>query len=92
MSERLFLNTPERVAEAVRSFRRDRGWTQELLAEKAGVGRRFVHDLESGHARAEIGKVLDVLDALEIQAIALPSVPSPQKRGQIDLKKVAGRA
>lgn len=87
----MFLNTSERVAEAVRSSRRARGWSQEHLAKQAGVGRRFVHDLEVGHPRAEIGKVLDVLDALEIHAIALPSVPSPQKRGEINLKKVAGR-
>ena len=87
----MFLNTSERVAEAVVTTRTERGWSQGQLAEQSGVGRRFIHDLEVGHPRAELGKVLDVLDALDIHAIALPSVPSPEKRGQIDLKKVAGR-
>lgn len=91
MAERLLLNTPARVAEAIRTARSELGWSQVELATAAGGGRRFVQDLESGHPRAEIGKVLDVLDALDVQAIALPSVPSNQKRGHVDLKKVVGR-
>lgn len=87
----MFLSTPDRVADAVRGVRRERGLPQIELARQANVGRRFLQDLEAGHPRAEIGKVLDVLDALDIHAIALPSVPSPQRRGEIDLKKVAGR-
>lgn len=88
MAERLLLNTPARVAEAIRTARSELGWSQVELATAAEVGRRFVQDLEAGHPRAEIGKVLHALD---VQAIALPSVPSNQKRGHVDLKKVVGR-
>lgn len=47
-------------------------FTQAELADKAGVGRKFVVELEAGHPRAELAKVLDVLDALGIDATAQP--------------------
>ena len=54
------------IAATVRGVRRQQGLTQARLAEKAGVSRLFVIELEGGHPRAELGKVLSVLDALEI--------------------------
>lgn len=58
------LDTPEKVASAIRQARRDRGMTQAQLAEAAGTGRRFVVDLEAGHPTAHLGKTLIVLEAL----------------------------
>lgn len=46
--------------------RKARGYSQQEFADLAGVGRRFVSELESGKATAEIGKVLQVLTALGI--------------------------
>lgn len=87
----MFLNTPEAVGDAVRSERARRDWTQSYLAEKAHVGRRFIVDVESGHPRAELGKVLAVLEALEIHATALPSVASSKRREDVDLKAAVRR-
>ena len=51
---------------AVRSARKRHGLTQARLAATAKVSRLFVIELEAGHPRAELGKVLSVLDALGI--------------------------
>lgn len=87
----MFLNTPDAVGDAVRTERARRHWTQTYLAKQAHVGRRFVVDVESGHPRAELGKVLAVLEALEIHATALPSVATPKRREDVDLKAAVRR-
>jgi y4mF family transcriptional regulator len=47
---------------------------QDELAAAAGVGTRFIVDLEGGKETAEIGKVITVLSALGCElAIKLPS-------------------
>jgi y4mF family transcriptional regulator len=69
MEQRL-LDTPEAVAEAVREGRRAMCLTQAQLAERAGVGRKFVMELEAGHPRAELAKVLAVLRVLNVQAVS----------------------
>ena len=48
----------------VRGVRRAQGLRQDQLAAAAGVGVRFVVELESGKPTAQLGKVLAVLDAL----------------------------
>lgn len=48
----------------IRGARKERSWTQGELARIAGVGRRLIVDLEGGHERAEVGKVLSVLTVL----------------------------
>ncbi|WP_411731730.1 helix-turn-helix domain-containing protein [Paeniglutamicibacter sp.] len=83
--KRRFLATVDSVAEAVREGRKEKGWTQAELAVKAKVGRRFIVELESGHMRAELGKVLGVLRVLDIHAVALPSVASNVRLEDIDL-------
>jgi HTH-type transcriptional regulator/antitoxin HipB len=71
-----FLATSADVAETVRAQRAALRLTQAQLAERVGVGRRFIMDLEAGHPRAELDKVLDVLKALDVNVLAIPSVPS----------------
>lgn len=85
--KRRFLATVEAVGKAVRDGRSEKGWTQGELAEKAGVGRRFVVELEAGHMRAELGKVLNVLEALDVHAVALPSIRSKKKLADVNLKE-----
>ena len=88
--ERLFLTTPERVAQVVRSRREGAGLSQAALAARAGVGRRFVMELEAGHPRAELGKVLAVLSALGVHATALPGPPM-RSGDDVDLHEVVSR-
>lgn len=89
--KRRFFNTVEAVGQAVREARREQGLTQGELASKAEVGRRFIVELEAGHLRAELGKVLKVLETLGIHAVALPSVRPSQRLDDIDLDEVMKR-
>lgn len=52
------------IGAAVRLARRTQGLTQPQLAAVAGVGVRFLVDLEAGKATAQLGKALAVLAAL----------------------------
>ena len=56
--------TPAEIGEIVRSTRKAAGLRQDELAGAAGVGLRFIVDLEAGKPTAQIGKVLQVLQAL----------------------------
>ena len=50
------------LAMFVKAKRRERGWTQVQLADYAGVGLRFVRDLEQGKPSLRLDKVNQVLD------------------------------
>ena len=56
--------TPTQLGETIREARRTLGLRQDELAGAAGVGLRFIVDIEAGKATAQIGKALAVLDAL----------------------------
>ncbi|MET3900379.1 y4mF family transcriptional regulator [Devosia sp. UYZn731] len=59
----------DQLGEFVMTRRKAKKLTQQEFADLAGVGRRFVSELESGKPTAEIGKVLKVLNALGIELI-----------------------
>ena len=46
----------------VKEKRREQGWTQVQLADYAGVGLRFIRELEQGKASLRLDKVNQVLD------------------------------
>ena len=54
------------VGALVQRVRRERGLTQVELAEQAGVGRRFLVELEAGKETAQLGKTLRVLAMLGV--------------------------
>ena len=56
----------------VRRARRATGLTQIELARMAGLGERFIVDLERGKATCEIGKVLEVMTMLKLRMIVEP--------------------
>lgn len=58
------IRSSEQLGEAVAQSRKTKGYSQQEFADLAGVGRRFISDLENGKPTAEIGKVLQVLTAL----------------------------
>jgi HTH-type transcriptional regulator / antitoxin HipB len=69
------VRTPRDVGALIRSAREDRNWTLVDLAERAGVSRRWLIQVEHGHPRAELSRVLQVLQALDIKLDArIPSV------------------
>ncbi|WP_312084265.1 helix-turn-helix transcriptional regulator [Brevundimonas sp.] len=58
------------LGDIVRIRRQMLRFSQKELADRAGVGRRFVSDLEAGKATLELGKALAVCQALRIALIA----------------------
>lgn len=76
------ITTPAALGQAVRSARKSLKLTQPQLALAAGVGVRFVVDLEAGKPTARMEHVLRVLDALGgvLQVEGLPS-DSPESGG-----------
>ena len=70
------IRSPHQLGQALRAARKQLELTQPQLALAAGVGVRFIVDLEAGKPTLRLANVLRVLDALggEIQLIGLPSV------------------
>lgn len=56
------IRTTEELGEFLRAYRKSRGLSQVDAAALAGVGERFLSELERGKATAEIGLVLKVID------------------------------
>lgn len=51
-----------KISEFIKAKRKNLGLTQIILAEKAGVGLRFIRDLEQGKPTLRLDKVNQVLD------------------------------
>ena len=56
--------TPAEIGHVVRAARRAQGLRQDQLAGAAGVGVRFLSELERGKPTVRLEKMLAVLDAL----------------------------
>jgi y4mF family transcriptional regulator len=61
--------TPNDLGKILKTARVAAGLNQEQLADIAGVGRRFISELENGKPSLEFGKVLQVATALGIDLI-----------------------
>lgn len=70
-------NTQE-LAGAIRNLRRSKQLTQMDLAQRAGVSRKWISDVESGKSGLRFTTVLALLDALDVdltlQTRAKPSL------------------
>ena len=72
------VNTPAALGQAVRNARKQIGLTQPQLALAAGVGVRFVVDLEAGKATLRLENILRVVNALggTLAVDGLPASPN----------------
>lgn len=72
------IRSPGQLGRALRAARQQLGLTQPQLALAAGVGVRFIVDLEAGKPTLRLENVLRVIDALggEVQLSGLPSAAS----------------
>ena len=62
----MVVHTTGELAAIVKEQRGRLGWTQTELAQRAGVNRRWVSEFEADKPTAQIGQVLKVLNALQI--------------------------
>lgn len=61
------IQSSENIGRYIRKVRKELDVTQKDLALSAGTGLRFIIDLENGKPTCQIGKTLQVLQALGIQ-------------------------
>ena len=59
------IRTVNELGATIRRARKQRGWTQDHLALRAGISRRTLVALEGGNPRGEIGIVVRVIAALD---------------------------
>ena len=82
------IHSPQQLGEALRTARKQLSLTQPQLALAAGVGVRFVVELEAGKPTVRLVQVLRVIEALggEFTLSGLPSAASAveAKRGGHD--------
>lgn len=55
----------------VRRLRRERGWTQEDLAERSGLHRTYVTGVERGQRNASLDAIHALADGLEVKVSVL---------------------
>ena len=70
MSATISISKPDDVGTLIRNTRRARGLRLEDLSLAAGVGVRFLSELERGKSTARLGETLQVLATLGIQIFA----------------------
>jgi HTH-type transcriptional regulator/antitoxin HipB len=66
MVSTVFVSTPEEVGAALKAARTARGLRLEDLALAAGVGRRFLGELERGKPTVRLAETLRVAQALGV--------------------------
>ncbi len=66
------MTAPSEIATEIKTARRALKLRQAELAAAAGVGLRFLIELEAGKPTAQLGKVLAVLDALGLDCALVP--------------------
>ncbi len=69
------IQTTKQLGETLRAARKQLGLTQPQLALAAGVGVRFIVDLEAGKPTVRLENVMRVIDALggTLQLIGMPA-------------------
>ncbi|MCP4960159.1 MAG: helix-turn-helix transcriptional regulator, partial [Actinomycetia bacterium] len=67
------IQTSRAFGSAVRRARKDQGLSQVELAARAGAGRPWLSELETGKHAAELGRALSVLSALNLPSRSFQS-------------------
>lgn len=74
----MILRTPRDFGALIRQRRKDAGLDQATLAQKIGVSRWWIHEIERGKPRAELGLVLQALTALGVKLSTTESAEAAQ--------------
>lgn len=90
----MYLRTAKDIGALIRDQRRKLKLDQAELADRIGVSRRWIIEIEQGKPRASIGLVLKALDALGLNvAVELQGDPtSSTEQGIPDINAVIDRA
>ena len=92
----MLARTPRDLGLMIREQRRKLGLEQRELAQRIGVSRQWVVEVEKGKPRAELALVLRALAALELALDVSPRDQSPPAAPDpawgVDLDEVLARA
>ncbi|GAB4008613.1 helix-turn-helix domain-containing protein [Spirosoma migulaei] len=83
---------PTLLSQFVKQSRRKANLTQEDLAYKAGVGLRFIRELEQGKSTLRLDKINQVLQLFNHQVGPVPMQSSTAKETHSDESKSRGLA
>jgi len=75
------VDNPTTLGALIRKRRKELGYTQQRVSGLAGVGARFLSELERGKTTAEIGKVLRVLQLLGLDLWVKPRAKASDADG-----------
>lgn|GEM_PF-822024 len=81
------ISTLRQLRDLVRGTRLEQGLSQQAVADRAGVSRKWLSEFERGNPNAQLGLVLAVLEALQIYITVNPAdlaEPGNNKRDHID--------
>jgi|TARA_B100000965_G_scaffold388602_1_gene393319 HTH-type transcriptional regulator/antitoxin HipB len=67
--EPMLIRTARDLGAVIRDHRRRLGLGQQALADRIGVSRQWVVEVEKGKPRAEVGLILRALDALGVTLV-----------------------
>lgn len=84
----MLIHTARELGLLIREARRRANLTQAVLAERIGVSRKWVIDLEGGKTTAEVGRVLQALRALDL---SLDVRPDARGAATVDLDAIVDR-
>jgi y4mF family transcriptional regulator len=86
------IRTPADLGAVVRDRRRQLKLDQAGFAQKIGVSRKWVIEIERGHSRAELGLVLRALDALDLTLDATTDEARRGKASPVDIDAIIAKA
>ena len=73
------MNTQVKIGESIRKRRMELGLSQESLAERSGLHRTYISDVERGNRNVTINSLDRILSALGINFLLFFSVYYPDK-------------
>ena len=86
------VRAPSDLGQAIRQRRKQLGLDQRSLAQRVGVSRQWIVEIEKGKPRAELGLVLRTLKALELQLELGAPRAAARRSGSVDLDALLERA
>jgi y4mF family transcriptional regulator len=90
----MLIRTPKELGAIIRDKRKRLGLGQSDLANRIGVSRQWVIEIEHGHPRAELGLVLRALDALDIRfdASTEPAKSGSAAKSAVNINAILAKA
>ena len=64
--------SPRQIGHVIRRARKRLGWSQTVLGVKAGLRQEAISQIENGRAVTKLGRILDVLAALDLEVRIAP--------------------